>query len=113
VPLLESRAPNTASTNTPCSTHLILFDSLTLPLLYNPKDVLGVHYPVLLVVELDLRTRILANHHIPYALLHVSWAPAATTSAVCGFSLAVSGSTILDAVVSLLALDLFGQRACS
>src|ERR671910_256714 len=49
----------------------MLFCRLALPLDY-PKDVLGVHDPVLLSVELDLRPRILANdHHIPDAYLDV------------------------------------------
>src|SRR5215204_6956824 len=49
---------------------VMLFCSLALPLDY-PKDVLGVHNPVLLSVKLDLRTRVLANdHHVPDAHLH-------------------------------------------
>src|SRR5215212_4614789 len=48
----------------------MLFFSVVLPLDY-PKDVLGVHNPVLLSVELDLRPRILANdHHVSNAHLH-------------------------------------------
>ena len=50
----------------------MLFYSVALPLDY-PKDVLGVHNPVLLSVELDLRPRILANdHHVPDTHLHVT-----------------------------------------
>lgn len=49
----------------------MLFCSVALPLDY-PKDVLGVHDPVLLYVELDLGTRILAkDHHVPDAHLDV------------------------------------------
>src|ERR671920_779258 len=48
----------------------MLFCSVALPLDY-PKDVLGVHDPVLFSVELDLGPRILANdHHVPDAHLH-------------------------------------------
>ena len=43
-----------------------------LPLLDHPEDVLSVHDPVLLSIELDLSSRILANdHHVPDTNLDV------------------------------------------
>src|SRR5215208_7650001 len=79
----------------------MLFFSVALPL-DHPKDVLGVHDPVLLPVELDFGPRILANdHHVPDTHLHAVFELAYRDDlGALGFCWAVSGSTMPEAVVS-------------
>ena len=65
------------------------------PTLDDPQDVVGVEYQVVIAVEDDLCPRVLGeDYDVPSLTLTSSPSPMATTSAVCGFSLAVSGRTM-------------------
>src|SRR5215213_3528048 len=75
--------------------------SSTLSILHYAEDVVGIYDQVFFALDLYLRTGIFGqDHHVPGAHLQLVGGPTATTSAVCGFSLAVSGRTIPLAVCS-------------